>query len=69
MKTREKDAKRNLSVAELQAELHATREKHFRMRFKHRAMPVANPMEIRDLRRHIARLETWIRQKRSAGKN
>ncbi|MCX5787028.1 MAG: 50S ribosomal protein L29 [Elusimicrobia bacterium] len=63
MKTKEKDAKRNLSVAELQAELAATREKHFKLRFKHRAMPVTNPMEIRELRRHIARLETWIREK------
>ena len=63
MKIKEKDAKRNLSVAELQAELATTREKHFKLRFKHRAMPVTNPMEIRELRRHIARLETWIREK------
>ena len=68
MKTKEKDAKRNLSVSELQAELRTTREKHFRLRFKHRAMPINNPMEIRDLRKHIARLETWIRQKQLAGK-
>ena len=67
MKTKEKDAKRNLSVAELQAELRVTREKHFKLRFKHKAMPVTNPMEIQDLRRHIARLETWIREKELAG--
>jgi ribosomal protein L29 len=30
-------------------------------------MPVNNPMEIEGLRRHIARLETWIREKRVAG--
>lgn len=67
MKQKEKDAKRNLSVAELQAELSATRDKHFRMRFKHGAMPVANPLELRSLRRHIARLETWIREKAQKG--
>lgn len=68
MKQREKDAKRNLSAAELEAELRASREKQFKLSFKHRAMPVTNPMEIRDLRRHIARLETWIREKQAAAK-
>lgn len=68
MKAKDKDAKRNLSVAELQEELRSTREKHFRLRFKHKAMPVANPMEIQDLRRHIARLETWLREKQLAGR-
>ncbi len=62
MKAREKDAKRNLSVAELHAELRATEEKRFKLQFKHRVMPVANPSEIRALRRHAARLKTWIRE-------
>ena len=66
MKTKDKDAKRNLTVAELQSELRTTREKHFKIRFKHRVMPVENPMEIRNLRRHIARLETWIKEKESS---
>ena len=68
MKTKEKDAKRSQSVEELQAELRTTRDKHFKLRFKHRSMPVANPMEIRQLRRQIARLETWIREKQTAVK-
>ena len=63
MKSREKDAKRNHSVQELRAELRAAREKQFRLRFRHRVTPIDNPMEIRTIRRHIARLETWIRQK------
>jgi ribosomal protein L29 len=65
MKTREKDAKRNLSVAELEAELRATREKQFKIAFKHKAMPVTNTAEIKTLRRHIARLQTWIREKQA----
>lgn len=68
MKTREKDAKRNLSIAELEAELVATREKHFKLSFKHRTMPVANPMEIKDMRRQMARLQTWIREKQLTAK-
>ncbi|MBI5200564.1 MAG: 50S ribosomal protein L29 [Elusimicrobia bacterium] len=68
MKAKDKDTKRSASVAELQEELRATREKHFRLRFKHKAMPVANPMEIQHLRRHIARLETWLREKQLTGK-
>ena len=63
MKSREKDEKRNLSISELKAELRSTREKHFRMGFKHRVTPMENPMQLRTLRRHIARLETWIREK------
>ncbi len=63
MKAKEKDAKRNLSVAELQAELRSSREKHFKIRFKHRSVSVQNTAELRNLRRHIARLQTWIREK------
>ena len=68
MKIKEKDAKSALSIPELQAELRTTREKKFKLEFKHRVMPVENPMEIRALRRHIARLQTWIRQKELAAK-
>jgi len=67
MKGRDRDAKRSLSVQELRAELHAAREKHFRLKFKHRVTPLANPLELRQLRRHIARLETWIRGKAGSG--
>lgn len=63
MKSRDKDAKRNLSVDELRAELRSTREKIFRQGFKHKVTPLNNPMELRNLRRHVARLETWIREK------
>ncbi|MBI4386924.1 MAG: 50S ribosomal protein L29 [Elusimicrobia bacterium] len=63
MKTKDKDVKRGLTVPELRTELHATREKLFRLRFRHRVTPLTNPMELRDLRRHAARLETWIRER------
>ena len=63
MKAKEKENLRNHSVAELRAELTQTREKLFRLKFKHGVAPSKNPLELRNLRRQVARLETWIRQK------
>ena len=66
MKAKEKESLRNHSAAELQAELSQAREKLFRLKFKHGVAPAKNPLELRNLRRHVARLETWIREKRPA---
>ncbi len=63
MKAKEKDVLKSHSLAELRAELATSREKQFRLRFGHGITPLANPMELRNMRRHIARLETFIRQK------
>lgn len=63
MKAKEKENLRNHSTSELRAELSQTREKLFRLQFKHGVTPVKNPVEMRTLRRQVARLETWIRQK------
>ena len=66
MKAKEKESLRNHSAAELRAQLTQAREKLFRLQFKHGVAPVKSPMEMRNLRRHVARLETWIREKRTA---
>ena len=66
MKATEREAKKNLSVAELESDLHQGQEKFFKLRFKHRVTPLSNPLGLRDLGRHIARLKTWIREKRAA---
>ena len=63
MKNKDKDDKRNLTADELRAELHRLQEKRFRLRFKHSVTPLDNPLELRGLRRDIARVKTWIRQK------
>ena len=68
MKTKEKDQKKSLSVGELKTALAQLREKQFRLRFKHRVTPLANPLELRSVRRDIARLETFLRQKQPASK-
>lgn len=65
MKTTEKETKRNLTAAELQAELRKSEEKLFKLQFKHRSAALANPLELRTLRRDVARLQTWISQKQS----
>jgi large subunit ribosomal protein L29 len=69
MKKKIKDGKKNLSLDELRAERKALCEKRFRLTFKHRVTPLSNPLELRSLRRDIARVNGWIREKElAAGK-
>ncbi|HAH07631.1 MAG TPA: 50S ribosomal protein L29 [Elusimicrobia bacterium] len=63
MKNKEKETKKNLSAQELKAELHRLKEKRFKLRLKHKVTPLTNAMELQSLRRDIARMMTWIRQK------
>lgn len=63
MKTKDKETKRNLSVQELRAEIVRLKEKRFKLRVKHKVTPLPNPLELRSLRRDMARLETWAREK------
>lgn len=68
MKTKDKEALKNLTPAELGAELRQAREKTFGLKFRHKMTPLTNPMELRTLRRKIALLETVIGQKTQAAK-
>ena len=63
MKAKEKETLKTKSVAELQDLLAKAKEKKFNLLFKHRTTPVANPLEIRVIRREIAILNTLIKQK------
>lgn len=63
MKANDKQAKKTLSPAELETELRLALEKRFKLQFKHQVTPLANPVELRALRRQIARLKTWINEK------
>ena len=67
MKAKEKEVLKTHTAAELGAEVAKLREKLFRLKFKHGVSPLTNPMELRNLRRHAARLETWISQKQENG--
>jgi large subunit ribosomal protein L29 len=66
MKTKEKEAKKTLSLAELETELRQAQEKRFKLAFKHQVAPLSNPVELRTVRRQIARLKTWIHEKQES---
>lgn len=64
MKTNEKEVLKKKTLAELNEVLGKAQEKKFNLLFKHSTTPIANPMEIRAVRREIALLQTLINQKK-----
>ena len=52
------------SANELLNHLDQKKESLFKVRFKAASAPVKNTMEIRNLRREIARINTYINQRR-----
>lgn len=64
-----KKSDKELSYAELVARRDELKQKYMDLRFKMVIAHVDNPMEKRILRREIARLNTFIRQKEAAGLN
>jgi len=64
MKTNDKEALKNKTLAELKEDLGKAEEKKFNLLFKHSTTPLSNPMEIRAVRREIALLQTLINQKK-----
>lgn len=65
MKSQELATFKELPLEELKVQLHENEEKLFKLKFAHAVTPLKNGLEIRNLRRHRARLMTWIRQKES----
>ncbi len=51
---------RELSVAELEQRLNETTQKLFQLKFKNASGKIKNPLEIRLLRRDIARIKTVL---------
>jgi large subunit ribosomal protein L29 len=51
---------RELSVAELEQKLNGSRQKLFQLKFKNSSGQLKNPLEIRVLRRDIARIKTIL---------
>jgi len=58
--------KSSMGVAELGTELRQALEKRAKLEFQHQVTPMKNPLELRFLRREIARLKTHIRMKEVA---
>ncbi len=55
-----------LGAAELQKELRSALDKRAKLEFQHNVAPLKNPIELRHLRREIARLKTYLNQKEAA---
>ncbi len=56
----------NKEVAELLAEITSLENEYQQMKFDHAVKGLANPLEIRGLRRKIARFQTEVRQREMA---
>ncbi|MEW6558034.1 MAG: 50S ribosomal protein L29 [Elusimicrobiota bacterium] len=54
---------KQLTDAELKAELEQAKGKLFKLKFAHKTTPLKNQLEIRTLRRQIARILTVLREK------
>lgn len=54
---------KNLSAEDIQAQLAAAKAEFTKMKLAHRISPLENPIQIRDLRKTIARLNTELTTK------
>lgn len=57
---------KELAEEDLQAELENSESLYRKMKFEHAIKGLANPMELRDLRRNIARLNNELRSRQVA---
>ncbi len=56
---------KSLSISELQQQITDSEKALQRLKFSHRLTPLENPMQIRSLRKQIARLYTTLTAKQS----
>ena len=54
---------REMTVAELEAELKKQKNELFNLRFQHVTGQLENPVKMRDVKKTIARIKTVIREK------
>ena len=54
---------RDMTKPELVSKLEELKEKKFKLGFKHKTTMLDNPMEIRNIRKDIARIKTIMREK------
>lgn len=66
-KGQDRAAVRALPVKELQAQLKETEDKFYKFKFANSFSRLKNGHEIAHLRKHRARLVTWIREKEIQG--
>mgnify|MGYP003608950862 CR=1 FL=1 len=56
---------KNLSAADLQAKLAEIQAEYTKLKLAHKISPIENPIQIRDLRKTIARLNTELTNKQA----
>jgi large subunit ribosomal protein L29 len=59
---------KNMSKVELNAKLSELQDRIFKLRFRHSTAPIKNPLEIREVRKDIARIKTLIAQGKKLNK-
>ena len=59
---------RELNVNELQGELEKSKKELFNLRFQHVTGQLENPVQMREVKRQIARIKTIIKEKELADK-
>ena len=57
---------RELSVAEVQSRIAELEEERFRLRFRSATEPLEDPLQLRTIRKNIARLKTVLRERELA---
>jgi large subunit ribosomal protein L29 len=65
MKSKNWNEIKNLSDVELNAKLSDLKDKIFKLKFRHSTAPLKNGLEIRGIRRDIARIKTLLNQKKT----
>jgi len=63
MKRKDKETLKNMGDAELKAQAADLKKQIFQVKFKRTAAPVENPLQLRNARRKIAMINTWLRQR------
>jgi large subunit ribosomal protein L29 len=66
MKRKDKETLKNMSEAELRTQVTDLKKQIFQINFKRTTAPVENPLELRNARRKIARINTWLKQRELA---
>lgn len=56
---------KNLSAADLQTKLAEAQAQYTKLKLAHKISPIENPIQIRDLRKTIARLNTELTNKQA----
>ena len=55
---------KSMAGKELTAKLNELEEKYYKLKFRNATAPVKNPLEIRELRKTIARIKTILAQQK-----